>query len=283
MATYAIGDVQGCLEPLQRLLDVLRFDPARDRLWFVGDLVNRGGESLGVLRLVHSLRDCAVVVLGNHDLHLLAERIKKPERRQRSAELRAVLEAPDADILLDWLRAQPLLHHDPALDFAMVHAGIAPQWSLATAKQQAQIVERALRAPDYADTLLRMYGNKPRAWNRELKGLARLRACINVFTRMRYCDPRGAIEFDAKGPPGTQPAGYYPWFEVPGHKARETRFVCGHWSALGRFAGLGVYGIDTGCVWGGPLTALRLDGPEPQFIAVPSNRPKADLRALRGD
>jgi bis(5'-nucleosyl)-tetraphosphatase (symmetrical) len=269
VSVYAIGDVQGCYPELQRLLEKLRFDPATDRLWFCGDLVNRGGESLEVLRLIHGLREHCVVTLGNHDLSLLAIAVREPEARARTnVDLRRVLEAEDGPILTDWLRGQSLLHHDPALDFTMIHAGLAPSWTLKQAQHIAHEVERALRGPGHRPLLLHMFGNRPARWSPRLHGHDRIRAAINIFTRMRYCDVHGRIDFDAKGPPGSQPAGLYPWFEVPGMKTRETRIVCGHWSALGRFAGLGIHALDTGCVWGGKLTALRLDGEEPQFITV---------------
>ncbi|MCB1633930.1 MAG: symmetrical bis(5'-nucleosyl)-tetraphosphatase [Xanthomonadales bacterium] len=269
MAVYAIGDVQGCFDQLQALVDKLAFDPAHDRLWFVGDLVNRGGQSLETLRYIKSLGEAAVVVLGNHDLHLIAQEIKPEQQRQRNPDLRRILEAEDARDLLDWLRHRPLLHHDPELNFVAVHAGLAPQWSLDAAKQHARRVEQELRGKEWPQVMLRMYGNEPTGWSRKLKGLRRTRATINIFTRMRYVDPRGKIAFDAKGIPGTQPVGYYPWFEVPGGVPRNFRMVTGHWSALGLFQGLGVYSIDTGCVWGGRLTALRLDGEDPQTVWVP--------------
>lgn len=269
MAIYAIGDVQGCLPELERLLDRIHFDPASDHLWFCGDLVNRGNQSLEVLRLVHSLRERCVVVLGNHDLSLLAIAERDAQARTRTnPDLRRVLEAEDAPSLIDWLRGQSLLHHDAELGFTLVHAGLAPSWTLKQAQHIAQEVERALRGPGHHALLNKMFGNRPSRWSSKLHGHDRLRAAINIFTRMRYCDTDGHIDFDAKGTPGTQRAGLYPWFEVPDMKRRDTRIVCGHWSALGRFAGLGIHAIDTGCVWGGKLTALRLDGEEPQFIAV---------------
>ena len=269
MSTYAIGDVQGCYPELNRLLERIAFDPASDRLWLCGDLVNRGGESLAVLRLLHSLGDRVVVTLGNHDLSLLAIAARDEAGQSRvNPELRSVLFAEDRDILLDWLRNQPLLHHDPSLGFTMVHAGLAPSWTLKQAQRAAQEVERMLRGPQRDRLLLRMFGNRPAAWSRKLQGLDRQRAAINVLTRMRYCDVRGRIDFEAKGPPGTQRPGLYPWFEIPGMVRRETRMVCGHWSALGRFDGLGIHALDTGCVWGGKLTALQLDSPEPRFIAI---------------
>ena len=269
MATWAIGDLQGCLDPTRRLLDAIGFDPARDRLWFCGDLVNRGGESLEVLRLIHGLREHCIVTLGNHDLSLLAVAEREPEARARTnPDLRRVLEADDAAILIEWLRNQSLAHHDDTLGFTLVHAGFAPSWTLKQALHIAREVERALRGPGHKSLLQRMFGNRPSRWSSKLHGHDRLRAAINIFTRMRYCDTHGRIDFEAKGTPGSQRAGLYPWFEVPGMKTRDTRIVCGHWSALGRFAGLGIYAIDTGCVWGGQLTALRLDGEEPRFIAV---------------
>lgn len=269
MAIYAIGDVQGCYPELRHLLDTLHFDPVADRLWFCGDLVNRGGESLEVLRLVHGLRECATVALGNHDLSLLAIAERDAEARARTnPDLLRVLEADDGGILLDWLRGQCLAHHDATLGFTLVHAGFAPSWTLSQALHAAHEVERALRGPGHHALLRRMFGNRPSRWSAKLRGHDRLRAAINVFTRMRYCDVNGRIDFDAKGRPGSQRAGLYPWFEVPGVKERDTRIVCGHWSTLGRFAGLGIFALDTGCVWGGQLTALQLDGDEPRFIAV---------------
>lgn len=268
MATYAIGDVQGCYDALQRLLDKLKFDPSSDRLWFCGDLVNRGGQSLEVLRVVKSLHASSVTVLGNHDLSLcaIAER-KEDEQRRVNPELQAVLFAPDARELIDWLRQRPLMHVDADLGYAMVHAGLAPKWTIRLAKKRAEEVEQRLRGANYRKVLRQMYGNKPAAWSPKLTGIDRIRAIINVMTRLRYCDVRGRIAFDEKGAPGTQTPGLYPWFEVPGQVPREMRIVCGHWSTLGLFMGLGVHGIDTGCVWGGKLTALRLDG-EPTLVQV---------------
>jgi bis(5'-nucleosyl)-tetraphosphatase (symmetrical) len=274
MATYAIGDIQGCHDELQQLLDKIRFDSARDMLWFCGDLVNRGGQSLAVLRLVHSFGDRAITVLGNHDLSLLAiaER-EEAEQGKVNPELREVLFAPDRDLLLDWLRARPVLHVDRGLKFMLVHAGLAPRWTIEGAERAAREVEVRLRTDDSRRLLKAMFGNKPDLWSPRLQGIERLRATINVLTRMRYCDARGRIAYNEKGPPGTQKAGLYPWFEVPGQKPRDIRVVCGHWSTLGRFQGMGVYAIDGGCVWGGELIALRLDGEEPEFIAIKSTRP----------
>ena len=275
MATYAIGDVQGCHDPLRRLLDKLKFDPGRDRLWFCGDLVNRGGQSLEVLRLVRSLDAVSTVVLGNHDLSLLtiAER-KEADQRKVNPDLQRVLFADDREPLVSWLRHRKMMHVDPALGYALVHAGLAPKWTIALAEKRAREVESKLRGKNYRKLMRQMYGNKPAAWSPKLEGMDRLRAIINVMTRLRYCDVRGRIAFDEKGPPGTQTPGLYPWFEVPGQVRREMRIVTGHWSTLGLLIGMGVYGIDTGCVWGGKLTALEL-GPEPRVIQVDG---KADAR-----
>ena len=269
MSTYAIGDVQGCYPELQRLLDKLKFDPAVDTLWFCGDLVNRGGESLEVLRLVHSIRERCIVVLGNHDLSLLAVAQRSAEAKVRvNPDLRRVVEAEDGETLIDWLRHCNMIHHDEALNFTLVHAGIAPSWTLKQALRIGGEVERALRGPGHRSLLARMFGNRPSRWSSKLHGQDRLRAAINILTRMRYCDANGRIDFEANGTPGTQRAGLYPWYEVPGGKPRESRIVCGHWSTLGLFAGLGIHAIDTGAVWGGQLTAMRLDAEEPRFIAV---------------
>ncbi|MBU6200333.1 MAG: symmetrical bis(5'-nucleosyl)-tetraphosphatase, partial [Xanthomonadaceae bacterium] len=260
---------------LSRLLEKLRFDPAQDTLWFCGDLVNRGGQSLQVLRLVKSFGERAIVALGNHDLSLLAiaER-DEADQAKVNPELREILFAPDRDALLDWLRARPLLHVDRDLNFLLVHAGLAPQWTVAHAQSAAREVEQRLRSTGARQLLLSMFGNKPDRWHARLQGMDRLRAAINVFTRLRFCDVRGRIAYREKGAPGTQKHGLYPWFEVPGHAARDIRIVCGHWSTLGRFQGMGVYAIDGGCVWGGELIALRLDGEEPQFVAIKSMRPR---------
>ena len=273
MAVWAIGDIQGCHDELVRLIEKLAFDPKTDTLWFCGDLVNRGGQSLAVLRLVRSLGDRAVVALGNHDLSLLAIAERKREDQQRvNPELREVLFAPDRDELLGWLRRQNLLHVDRTLDFALVHAGLFPRWTIEQAVAEAREIEEKLRGESYRHLLKQLFGNKPDLWTPKLRGVDRWRAGINVFTRMRYCDVRGRIGFGDKGAPGTQRPGLYPWYEVPGQVQREIRVVCGHWSTLGRFVGLGIHAIDTGCVWGGALTALRVDSEEPQFVSIKSDR-----------
>lgn len=280
MATYAIGDLQGCHDALQRLLEAIRFDPARDRLWFCGDLVNRGGQSLETLRLVRSLAPFSHVVLGNHDLSLLAiaER-KEADQRRVNLDLQRILFAEDRDLLLDWLRRQKLIHVDRSLGWAMIHAGLAPKWTVKLAEARAHEVEERLHSPGYNKMLRNMYGDKP-AWSPKLMGVDRLRAIINIFTRLRYCTPGGRIAFEEKGRPGTQKPGLYPWFDVPGRVPLETRVVCGHWSTLGLFQGLGVHSIDTGCVWGGKLTALRLDTELPQVVQVAGRQPEPGERSV---
>jgi bis(5'-nucleosyl)-tetraphosphatase (symmetrical) len=269
MAVWAIGDLQGCYGPTQRLLEKIRFDPARDRLWFCGDLVNRGGESLETLRLVHSLREQSVVVLGNHDLSLLAISERRPEdQRKVNPDLQRVLFADDSATLIDWLRGRPLLHSDRELGWMMVHAGLAPKWTTQHAEKHAREVERRLQGDGRQKLLRNMYGDFP-AWSPALRGIERERAIINIFTRLRYCSPRGRIAFNEKGAPGTQAVGLYPWYEVPGRAQRDLRIVCGHWSTLGLFIGHGVHAIDTGAVWGGRLTALQLDAEDLRLVQVP--------------
>ncbi|MDR2872536.1 MAG: symmetrical bis(5'-nucleosyl)-tetraphosphatase [Xanthomonadaceae bacterium] len=269
MSVWAIGDLQGCYDATQRLLDKIRFDPVRDRLWFCGDLVNRGGQSLETLRLIHSLREYSTVVLGNHDLSLLAvaERTVE-ERRKVNPDLQRVVFADDCAELVGWLRGCGLLHIDHSLGWVMIHAGLVPQWTIPQAVRYAAEVEQQLRGKSYRKLLRNMYGDRP-VWSPGLRGYDRFRAIINIFTRMRYCTPRGRISIDEKGAPGTQPAGLYPWYEVPGHAKRDLKIVCGHWSTLNLMIGHGVYAIDTGAVWGGKLTALQLDHEELHLVQVP--------------
>ncbi|NIR28198.1 MAG: symmetrical bis(5'-nucleosyl)-tetraphosphatase [Gammaproteobacteria bacterium] len=270
MAVYAIGDVQGCYEELRSLLERIAFDPERDRLWFVGDLVNRGPRSLDTLRFVRDLGERALVVLGNHDLHLLAvvEGVDKVRREDRFGDVR---QAPDRDELLAWLRRRPLLHRNEDLGFTMVHAGLPPQWDVDEAAERAAEVEAALRDDAYRTYLKHMYGDEPARWSPELEGWARLRFITNALTRMRYCDDRGRLVFGESGPPGTQPPGCHPWFAVSGRKSRSERIVFGHWATLQLERPVApqhrVYHLDRGCVWGGSLTALRLD--DQQWFAVP--------------
>jgi bis(5'-nucleosyl)-tetraphosphatase (symmetrical) len=269
MAVWAIGDLQGCYGPTQRLLDKIRFDPAEDQLWFCGDLVNRGGESLETLRLVHSLRDSSIVVLGNHDLSLLAIADRSEEDQHRvNQDLQRILFAEDRDTLIDWLRLRPLLHSDRTLGWMMIHAGLSPKWTTTHAEKHAREVERRLHGDGRRKLLRNMYGDYP-AWSPALRGVERERAIINIFTRMRYCSTRGRIAFNEKGAPGTQVPGLYPWYAVPGRAERDLKIVCGHWSTLGLFIGHGVHAIDTGAVWGGKLTALQLDTDELRLVQVP--------------
>lgn len=262
MPTYAVGDIQGCAEELKRLLERLRFDPARDRLWFAGDLVNRGPGSLEVLRLVHALDACSVVVLGNHDLHLLAL-AEGNTRHAKKSNLGAILEAPDRDQLLDWLRRRPLIHHDASRGFTLVHAGLPPQWSLAEALAHARELEEALRGPRYRDYLFAMYGNEPSRWSPDLAGMERLRFITNCLTRLRYCSADGTLALKEKGTLATRPKTLIPWFQCPGRKTRGDRIIFGHWSSLGYWDQDNVWGIDSGCLWGGHLTALRVRKRQP--------------------
>lgn len=257
MAIYAIGDIQGCYDKLRRLLDHLRFDPSRDRLWFVGDLVNRGPDSLATLRFVRDLEDCAVVVLGNHDLHLLALSTGNAKETNKS-NLDAVLGAPDRDELVHWLRNRPLMYYDRQKDFALLHAGLPPQWDLVDALSCAREVETVLRGPDYADYLGAMYGNEPVRWSSTLAGMDRLRFITNCFTRLRYCDAEGTLALKEKGVPGSQSSGFQPWFAVPSRATKDVRIIFGHWSTLGYAAQHNVWALDTGCVWNGRLTAIRV-------------------------
>jgi bis(5'-nucleosyl)-tetraphosphatase (symmetrical) len=256
MATYAIGDVQGCYDALRRLLDSIGYDPAADVLWFVGDLVNRGPQSLETLRFVRGLGDGAVTVLGNHDLSLLviAAGHSKPHRGDT---IDPILAAPDRDELLDWVRHQKMMHADGG--HAMVHAGLLPQWTIERALELAREVEAALRAPDYALLLQHMYGNTPDAWDEALSGYDRLRVVVNAMTRLRLCDARGRMEFSHKTGLDTAPQGFMPWFEAPERASAGTPIVFGHWAALGLVVRSNLAAIDTGCVWGRELTALRLE------------------------
>ena len=273
MATYAIGDVQGCAEALFSLLDLVAFDRERDRLCFVGDLVNRGPNSLEVLRFVQGLGERAVSVLGNHDLHLLAAAAGAREPRAKDT-FGDVLSAPDRDSLLEWLRARPLLHHDGEYGFAMVHAGLPPQWTLQEARALAREVEGVLRGTARDVFFREMYGDEPRRWSPALTGSARHRFVVNALTRLRYVTGEGALEFRHAGPPGTQARGLVPWFQAPGRRSRTTRIVFGHWATLQLHEPVDpvhrVHHLDTGCVWGGALSAMRLE--DGRRFSVPGPR-----------
>jgi len=268
MALYAIGDVQGCNDELGALLDAVRFSPDRDRLWFVGDLVNRGPDSLGVLRRIHALGDAATVTLGNHDLHLLAVAFGSARARDDDT-LGEILAAPDCDELLEWLANRPLFHEHESLNVCMLHAGLAPQWDLKLTRRCAREFEHALRRDP--ERLVRgLYGDQPDRWEDSLEGEARLRFIANCFTRLRYVDPDGRLMLRAKGSPRkSQTKSLIPWFEAREAGWRGSRLVFGHWSTLGFFNRGGLTGLDTGCVWGGVLTALRLDDPGAKPVQVP--------------
>ena len=267
MAIYAVGDIQGCLDPLERLLSQLGFDPRQDQMWFVGDLVNRGPEPLGTLRLVKGLGQGARLVLGNHDLHLLALAITGAARTDQR-DLRQVLDAPDCEELVHWLLQQPLAIHEPGLNVLMVHAGVHPDWSVEDVLQLAGEVETVLRGDGAGNFLGAMYGDKPLRWKKQLTGEIRLRFITNCLTRIRFCHPDGSLDFGAKGPPEDH-ADLVPWFDMPGRRTTETRIVCGHWSALGYVQRPDMVALDTGCVWGRELTAVRLDAPADP-VSVPA-------------
>jgi bis(5'-nucleosyl)-tetraphosphatase (symmetrical) len=258
MARYAIGDIQGCCDELKALLARLEFSADRDELWFVGDLVNRGPQSLETLRFVRALGANATVVLGNHDLHLLALAYGSKRKEKDGDTLGPVLHAPDREQLLEWLLRRPLAVYDePRGDF-LVHGGLVPEWTARGAAQLAREVEAVLR--DDARALFdAMYGNKPDRWSEQLRGMDRLRFVINVFTRMRYVHADGTVDLAYKDAPGGQPAGLVPWFDAPGRASAGVRVVCGHWSTLGFRRRPDLVALDTGCVWGGALTAVNLD------------------------
>ncbi len=268
MATYAIGDIQGCIAELHALLDRLAFDPRTDRLWLTGDLVNRGPHSLEVLRFVKGLGEAAVTVLGNHDLHLLALAQAGPAKRP-TPSLDPVLRAPDREEILGWLRTRPLLHHEPGLGFTLVHAGLPPQWDLAAALRCARELEATLAGPDYPSFLGQMYGDEPALWSPDLEGIERMRFITNCLTRLRYCDRQGRLALGEKGPPGTQGPSLMPWFLAPGRRSAGDRILFGHWSTLGFGRYGNAWALDSGCLWGGALTALRIDVPSPRAVHQP--------------
>ncbi len=276
MALYLIGDIQGCDSALQQLLEKIAFSPSRDTVYLLGDLVNRGQDSLAVLRRTVKLGASARCLLGNHDLHLLAvaQGVQPPHRHDT---LDGVLQAPDCDALLEWLRMQALamlesLHGHEVL---MVHAGVLPSWTAQQTLALAHEVEQMLRGPGLHDFLAQMYGNQPSRWDDGLSGMERLRVIVNALTRMRFCTADGNMEFDTKEGAGAAPEGYLPWFDVPGRKTSVTTVAFGHWSTLGWLARADVLSLDTGCVWGGSLSAVRVmpapGAPHPacELIQVP--------------
>jgi bis(5'-nucleosyl)-tetraphosphatase (symmetrical) len=260
MAVYAVGDLQGCLEPLQCLLEHVAFDASKDRLWLVGDLVNRGPASLETLRFLYGIRDSLVCVLGNHDLHLLAV-AHNIERLKKNDTLREILEAPDRSQLLEWLRQQKLMHYDAERKIAMVHAGIPPQWTLNKALKHAEEVEAALRDDNLFEPFLDgMYGNEPDKWQPYLQGVTRLRVITNYFTRMRFCTSDGKLDLKSKEGLGTALPGYAPWFSHKERKTKGLKIIFGHWAALeGKCTEPGIFALDSGCVWGGAMTLLNVD------------------------
>lgn len=258
MTTYAIGDLQGCYEPLERLLKKIEFSPAHDRLLFAGDLVNRGPQSLEVLRFIKSLGNAATVVLGNHDLHLIAA--SRNGQFGANDTLAEIMRAPDCDVLLDWLLSRPLAYSDEDSGALLIHAGVPPQWDRAQTLALAGEVSAVLNGPKGDKFLAQMYGNEPDIWHEQLRGILRYRFIVNCLTRLRYCDAEGRVRLKPSGKPGTQAKGLMPWFEVPGRKTAQDTIIFGHWSTLGRvhWPQARVYGLDTGCLWGGCLTALNL-------------------------
>lgn len=260
MATYAIGDIQGCYHAFKALLELIEFDVKRDKLWLVGDIINRGSGSLEVLRWCYAHQESIHMVLGNHDLHALAvkHQVKKAHKYDT---LQSSMDAADSDVLFTWLRHQPLLHAQniDGRDYAMVHAGLFPQWTFQDAQMLAIEVEANLKSESYHTFFSNMYGNQPTKWQDELTGYDRLRAITNAMTRMRVCSPAGEMEFEFKGELKDIPQGFMPWFEVPDRLSEDTRIICGHWSALGLRQRNNVHALDTGCLWGGKLTALCLE------------------------
>ncbi len=258
MAVYAIGDVQGCYEQLQRLLEHISFDPAKDKLWFAGDLVNRGPDSLKVLRFVKSLGDRAICVLGNHDLHLLAMSEQVDKHKDPNNSLEQVLTAPDRDELLLWLRHRPIMYRSSKRNFCLIHAGLPPQWDIPTALQCAAELEAVLRSDDFHEYCQQMYGNLPDMWDPELAGMDRLRFITNCFTRLRYCRSDGSLSLKESGAPGNQSSSLTPWFKMPKRASKDERILFGHWSTLGYGRFNNSWSLDSGCIWGGALTALRI-------------------------
>lgn len=276
MATYAIGDLQGCYDELQDLLELIDFDSSTDRLWFTGDLVNRGPASLQCLRFVKENNHLSV--LGNHDLHLLAVATRQAKLRHKDT-LDDILRAPDRDELLDWLLHCPLGYRDASLGFTMVHAGLSPHWDIPKALLCAAEVEALLRGGAHEDFFAHMYGDQPDSWSEQLRDWDRCRYIINCLTRIRYCDPAGRLTLREKGPPGTQAPPYLPWFNVAQRQSRGAKILFGHWATirLGTrldFTGEKVFPLDGGCIWGGKLMALRLE--DETYFQVPSRQQRAD-------
>ncbi len=276
MSTYAIGDIQGCYTELQNLLNEINFNEKNDQLWFAGDLVNRGPKSLQTLRFIKSLGVSAKIVLGNHDLHLIAAS-KNIRPISNKDTIKEILTADDADELINWLKSRPLLLTDTDLGFTMVHAGIAPQWTLDAAKNFAKECESILQNEKIDDFLMHMYGDTTNIWSDSIEGYARQRFIINCFTRIRFCTINGTLDLDVKVAPGSQKKSLIPWYALPNRKTIDNKIIFGHWSTIhlgseNNFKKYNVYPIDTGCLWGGQLTAMRLD--DEKIFSVTSKQSK---------
>jgi len=275
MSVFVVGDVQGCYDELRTLLEQISFDPEQDTLWLAGDIVNRGPQSLSTLRYVKSLGNRAVMVLGNHDLHLLALSRGFGKQKGKDHTLDPILQSKDRDELLAWLRHRPLMHHSGKLGFSMIHAGLPPEWDIPTALKRAKEVEEILQGDGFEHFLSNMYGNRPRSWQDDLKGLDRLRFITNCFTRLRYCDAKGNLALKEKGAPGRQRQPAMPWFLHPNRASRHDRILFGHWSTLGYHHSNNVWALDSGCLWGGALTAVKLGKrkpPKPFHLPCPGAR-----------
>lgn len=275
MATYVIGDLQGCFDELQRLLDSLHYAPEKDVLWFAGDIVNRGPKSLECLRFVKDLGERAKMVLGNHDFHLMAAYVGLEKYRTKSDTLLPILNADDADELIEWLRHQPLLVEHGIYPALMVHAGIPPQWSIEEAKRFALEVTDVLQGSHWQDALrYKLFGSEPRQWDERLQGWARIRYILNAFVRMRYCDEHGKLEFKQKmSPENAKSSIYQPWFSFPQRKNKDKQIFFGHWSTLGAMDAYQVHATDTGCLWGGKLTAYCLETNQRHTVDCPQQQP----------
>ena len=276
MSTYAIGDIQGCYSELQNLLNEINFDERRDELWFAGDLVNKGPKSLQTLRFIKALGVNAKITLGNHDLHLLAV-AKNIQPLLKKDTIQEILAADDVEELIDWLKSRPLLITDDNLNFTMVHAGLPPQWSLENAKEFAKECELILQSEKINKLLAEMYGDTPNIWVNSLQDYAKQRFIINCFTRIRFCNSDGMLDFDTKVAPGKQNTSLIPWYSLPNRKTKDNKIIFGHWSTVHignekNFKQYNVYPIDTGCLWGGRLTAMRLE--DEKVFSVPSEQQK---------
>ena len=276
MSTYAIGDIQGCYSELQNLLNEINFDERRDELWFAGDLVNKGPKSLHTLRFIKALGVNAKITLGNHDLHLLAV-AKNIQPLLKKDTIQEILAADDVEELIDWLKSRPLLITDDDLNFTMVHAGLPPQWSLENAKEFAKECELILQSEKINKLLAEMYGDTPNIWVNSLQDYAKQRFIINCFTRIRFCNSDGMLDFDTKVAPGKQNTSLIPWYSLPNRKTKDNKIIFGHWSTVHignekNFKQYNVYPIDTGCLWGGRLTAMRLE--DEKVFSVPSEQQK---------